>query len=42
MKENDSDGDGRLSYPEFKKSLKQFLNIKAEEEQEEEEEYEDE
>ena len=31
MKENDVDNDGRLSYSEFKKSLKAILNIKEEE-----------
>ena len=27
LKTNDADNDGRLSYLEFKRSLKQFLNI---------------
>ena len=36
MKENDVDNDGRLSYSEFKKSLKQLLDI-AEEKKEDEE-----
>ena len=31
LKMNDSDHDGRLSYMEFKKSLKKFLNITNEE-----------
>ena len=26
LKQNDADNDGRLSYMEFKKSLKNFLN----------------
>ena len=30
LKTNDSDNDGRLSYLEFKKSLKEFLNINDE------------
>merc|ERR1711936_1165076 len=30
LKTHDSDNDGRLSYPEFKKSLKKFLNINDE------------
>ena len=30
LKTNDSDNDGRLSYLEFKKSLKDFLNINDE------------
>merc|ERR1712050_167206 len=34
MKDNDTDGDGRLSYAEFKKSLKQILNIQLAEEKE--------
>ena len=38
MKENDADNDGRLSYHEFKRSLKRFLNIKEDEEKEVEEE----
>jgi Ca2+-binding EF-hand superfamily protein len=36
MKENDVDNDGRLSYSEFKKSLKQLLNIMEEEKENEE------
>ena len=38
MKENDADNDGRLSYHEFKRSLKSFLNIKEKEEKEVEDE----
>ena len=30
LKVNDADNDGRLSYMEFKKSLKNFLNINEE------------
>ena len=30
LKTHDSDNDGRLSYLEFKKSLKKFLNINEE------------
>ena len=37
MKANDVDNDGRLSYQEFKKSLKQLLNIKETEKEGEEE-----
>ena len=31
LKMNDSDHDGRLSYMEFKKSLKKFLNLNNDE-----------
>ena len=31
LKSNDADNDGRLSYMEFKKSLKKFLNLNNDE-----------
>ena len=36
MKEHDADNDGRLSYMEFKKSLKKFLNLGGDDAKEEE------
>merc|ERR1712223_1757794 len=37
LKENDADNDGRLSYMEFKKSLRKFLNLDTDENVNEEE-----
>lgn len=37
LKENDADNDGRLSYMEFKKSLRKFLNLDTDENVKEEE-----
>ena len=34
LKDNDADNDGRLSYMEFKKSLKKFLNLGGGQEEE--------
>ena len=36
LKDNDADNDGRLSYMEFKKSLKKFLNLGVDDGKEEE------
>ena len=36
LKDNDADNDGRLSYMEFKKSLKKFLNLGVDDAKEEE------
>ena len=36
LKDNDADNDGRLSYMEFKKSLKKFLNLGGDDGKEEE------
>ena len=36
LKDNDADNDGRLSYMEFKKSLKKFLNLGGDDAKEEE------